>query len=837
MDQNLLSCQDPGRRRQVLAAGWNGIDYVEIEDDTESPTLCVHFFGRIPQSLVPASLRIEGGRRVRDITVTAVEVKRSSDPELDDCLRVTVDRRGDLSPYRLCLVDAEGAPALERIDPRYRCAEFFFRIDCLACSAPAPCPPEPPPPAPEINYLAKDYGSFRQLVLDRLAAIAPEWQERHAADLGQTLLELLAYVGDSLSYFQDAVATEAYLESARQRISVRRHARLVDYAMHEGCNARAFVVLTSDSDLSLPVDDLFFTTAFAESGCGTNPRVLSPDDLRGAPSGSFEVFEPVPLPGQTTVKVTAAHSEIDLWTWGDSECCLPRGATRATLRDGREPPLTLAPGDLLAFEERASPETGDPADADPVHRHVVRLTRTTRDLDPVFDQPVLEVEWDPSDALPFPLCISADSCPPECRPLARLAVARGNVILVDHGATGSPDEPLGQVPIAASLGECRCEGALVEVSEQPGRFEPTLGRWPLTFRGAAPTRDTPAGRSLAQDPRQALPAATLTETPAEAGQPRVLWEPRAHLLDSGPDDDHFLVETDNEGRAHLRFGDDELGRQPPARAGFDAHYRVGNGPAGNVGPDTITEIVLRETSLTGVLLRVRNPLAAVGGTAAEPIDDVKQLAPGAFREILRRAVTASDYAALAQAPDGVPSTVIQQAAARLAWSGSWYEAEVALDPFGTETASPHLLSAVEAALVPFRRIGHDLRVVAARYVPLDLELSLCVQPQHLQREVVAAVLDLLGSGLRADGRPGFFHPDNFTFGQGVFLSRIVGAVQAVPGVRSVLVSKMRRLFEPPLGDEIANGVLPIGFQEIARLDNDPNLPENGRLSIGAEGGR
>ena len=40
------------------------------------------------------------------------------------------------------------------------------------------------------------------------------------------LIELLAYAGDQLSYQQDAVANEAYLDSARQRVSVRRHARL-----------------------------------------------------------------------------------------------------------------------------------------------------------------------------------------------------------------------------------------------------------------------------------------------------------------------------------------------------------------------------------------------------------------------------------------------------------------------------------------------------------------------------------------------------------------------------------------------------------------------------------
>ena len=84
----------------------------------------------------------------------------------------------------------------------------------------------------------------------------PDWTERHVPDLGIALVELLAYTGDYLSYYQDAVATEAYLDTARQRISVRRHARLVDYYLHEGCNARAWVCIETDSDFALDPADV-----------------------------------------------------------------------------------------------------------------------------------------------------------------------------------------------------------------------------------------------------------------------------------------------------------------------------------------------------------------------------------------------------------------------------------------------------------------------------------------------------------------------------------------------------------------------------------------------------
>src|SRR5262249_52819291 len=74
---------------------------------------------------------------------------------------------------------------------------------------------------PELDYLAKDYASFRGLMLDRMAALTPEWQERSPADGHVALVELLAYTADGLSYEQDAVATQAYLGTARRRLSLR----------------------------------------------------------------------------------------------------------------------------------------------------------------------------------------------------------------------------------------------------------------------------------------------------------------------------------------------------------------------------------------------------------------------------------------------------------------------------------------------------------------------------------------------------------------------------------------------------------------------------------------
>ncbi|HNB51672.1 MAG TPA: putative baseplate assembly protein, partial [Anaerolineales bacterium] len=304
------------------------------------------------------------------------------------------------------------------------------------------------------------------------------------------------------------------------------------------------------------------------------------------------------------------------------------------------------------------------------------------------------------------------------------------------------------------------------------------------------------------------------------------------LLASGLDDFHFVVEMDDERRAHLRFGDGELGRQPAAQTRFTATYRVGNGPAGNVGANTITHFVFRNL-LSGATLDAFNPLPAQGGTAPEPVAQVKLFAPDAFRQKLARAIIPNDYAAIVLR-DFLQK--IQRAAATLRWTGSWYEVLVAIDPFGSEVASPALLEEITGHLYRYRRIGHDLVVQPARYVPLDIELIVCVKAGYLRGHVKADLLDVFSNRRQREGSLGFFHPDNLTFGEGIYLSKLVAVAQAVQGVESVKVSKLERLFEGPNG-EIESGVLPLGPLEIAQADNDPGFPENGLITFDVRGGR
>ncbi|HBB87618.1 MAG TPA: putative baseplate assembly protein [Blastocatellia bacterium] len=866
-----LVCNSERRREAVRQQDeLYGLDYLEVEPNAapKQTRLTVHFLGRAPQGaheIRKQNVVIEGGRRIRKIKVLSAVTYPSDDPEFDDTLEVVVDRPGDFSTYTLRIVarDSQGRPQPHPLfDPRYDSLDFNFKVECasdLDCANQPQCPPVERS-QPETNYLAKDYESFRQLMFDRLALLMPDWRERHVPDLGIALIELLAYVGDHLSYYQDAVATEAYLETARLRISVRRHARLVDYLLHEGANARAWVtVKTNGSPMEFDPRELFFITR-PQAAPSSFDVALTPVDLQYLATGSYETFEPI---GNETIRLFASHSEMHFYTWGDDECCLERGATFATLigelvkedadpgcphptdsqygpqdqkpndeseqdKQAGAPKLWLKPGDYLIFEEVVGPKTGNHSDADPAHRHVVRLTRVEASTDALTGDSIVEIEWAAEDALPFPLCLSVLGPPPACEFIRQVSVARGNVLLVDHGTT--IEEDLDPVPVDETIERCECEGMTSETQLIAGKYGPVLKQSPLTFAQPLGPK-TPAARALIQDVRQVLPEVRLTSDPAPNDDP--LWLPRPDLLSSGAGEQHFVAEIDNDGHAHLRFGDGELGRGPAPNMKFKAVYRAGNGLAGNVGAESIKHVVFRKQKIIGGVIDVRNPLPASGGTDPEPMAEAKLFAPYAFRQQLQRAIIAADYRALVEREF---AGRVQRAAATLRWNGGRYEALVAVDEFGKEEADPSLLAAIQRRLQRYRRIGHDVVVKSARLVPLLIEMKVCVASHYLRGHVKAELLDLFSNRVLADGRRGFFHSDNLSFGEGIFLSSLVARAQSIEGVESVEVSLLERLGEGPQ-QEIENGVLPLGPLEVAQLDNDPSLPENGTFTLQMGGGR
>ena len=840
------------RRRDVIAGreDLNGLDFLEVHDapglplDERQRTLFAHFIND-PASLVlgPANVRIEGGERVRGVSVIAASV--AIDPRSGDTTRpvlvVEVDQRGDFSTYTLRLVEDPAAPgALAAIDPVLRDIDFSFKVNCPSdfdCETGFICPPGQRA-EPAIDYLARDFNSLRQLMLDRLAVIAPGWKDRNLADLGITLVELLAYVGDQLSYAQDAVATEAYLGTARKRVSARRHARLVDYFMHDGCNARAWLHVRIDPTVVDPVA-LPRATQVLTAVTG-QPSLIAPGSSSyaaavGSGAEIFETMHPATLRG--------AHNELRFYTWGARESCLPEGAVRATLR-GALPDLRA--NDFLLFREVRSPRSGDPDDADFAHRHVVRLVEVIPRVDPIggqFDEPptagpleITDIRWAAEDALPFPLCISAEIDEEFGGGFVEnVSVAFGNLVLADHGQT-LPPEPLGEVP-APSVTRLPAANDSDDASDDEGRrtlefapvrFHPPLQERPLTQAAPLASISTLASAraALSWHPGQALPAISLSSEQGSVALP-VQWLPALDLLSSAADANEFVVEVESDARASIRFGDGRHGAPVSPGMRFAAVYRIGNGVRGNVGAESLVHLVTDD----GRIESVTNPMPAVGGCEPETIEEARQRAPRAFLEEQKRAVTPADYAAQAARYAGV-----QRAAGTMRWTGSWHTMFVSVDRLSGERIDPDFEANLRAHLEPFRMAGVDLEIDPPQPVPLELVLRVRVKPDYFRSSVELALRAVFTSARRADGTPGTFHPDNFTFGQTVYLSAWLAAAQSVPGVESVEVEIFQRRDAPGTAGK-DTGFIIVGRLEVPVLENNPNFPERGTFSLRMEGGK
>lgn len=701
---------------------------------------------------------------------------------------------------------------------------------------------------PHIDYLARDFASFRQLMIDHLSVQVPGWLERAAADQGVALIELLAYAADYLSYYQDAAATETYLGTARLRRSVRRHAQLLDYHLHEGCNARLWAFVEVAGDTVLPKGTLLLTGVEGNRPPAVFARSSADyaDTLAQAPV-AFETIH--------TARLYRDHNAITFLNHQDQldddalyreynsisplndqdHSVLPAGAISAYLAGDLS---NLDVGDVLIIEEVLGPNTGRPQDADPQHRHAVRLTQVER----WPENKKTKITWHADDALPFALTVSRTFSDPARR---AICVARGNVVLADQGRT-IMDEDLPQITYG-------------------GRYRPHLRLPGLTF--GVPydhvyARATcSAAATLVQSSAEAMAALELTEIwrepvertdkapllnlkehPTGSGRfyPTKPWTLRRDLLSSGNLSREYVVEMEEDGLAYLRFGFADGGWQPAVvGATLLATYRIGGGAVGNIGSDAIAYVVIdtevADPSVLAHIVGARNPLAAVGGTNPERSESARLHAPHAFRtweppdgsvdyaaqafEAQARCVTANDYASIAtRHPE------VAEAVAELRWTGSWQTAVVYVRRRG-RPEDRAFYEELHAFLEPYRMANYDVAVTGPHYVPLDVTLSVYLSSERRAGPVRAELMRALG------GPTGFFAPASFGFAQPVHRSRLVACAAAVAGVEWVEVERFCRAGAARNEDHIEIGPL-----EVARLDITGKQAGVGSFTLNIRGG-
>lgn len=130
------------------------------------------------------------------------------------------------------------------------------------------------PLRPVIDYTDKDYASLRRAMLDLARYRLPEWTDQSSNDFGVLLVDLFAYMGDVVLYYQDRIANESFLYTATERRSVLHLLRLVGYELGGPTAAAADLTLTFDAPAPGDPTTVLVPSGAAFSGIAANEETV-----------------------------------------------------------------------------------------------------------------------------------------------------------------------------------------------------------------------------------------------------------------------------------------------------------------------------------------------------------------------------------------------------------------------------------------------------------------------------------------------------------------------------------------------------------------------------------
>ena len=766
-------------------AGWQGIAALSFTDPPPA--------GFAAELLIGLA-KVSVGLSAQDVALFAPDgsplVGGAVLPFVDGALQIAVRfaQRGPRGESRVRLLTGGSDP----LNPFFAEAGFDFFIDCPAgdCREPAGLPP-PAGAQPAIDLATKDYAGFLTLLQNWALSTDPNWAGVGPAATETMLMELLAHHAELLSLHQDRVAQEAFIDTARERVSLRRHAALLGFGLDEGASARAVVAVDLPPGRTgfLPAGTRFvreeglgrITATFVTEASAQLDATWNAGLARAADRGSLK---PAAWPGAADAAFPAGTREMLLWDHGLG--LLP--GQKIGLVQGRVAHVTA----IAEVDEIEQPGWAEsPADAS--HTQLRPLTRV------VLAEPTTTRLRPWSDPAGAPLLVTA------------------NLVEAVHGE-----------PMRAANGDG------VGMRLGGGRQDVVAATDLVTGTHTIRALRTPEGQVLVGDGR---PAVRL-RIGAEA------WDWQPTLMNSAAFDRHFSTETEEDGSVWLMFGDGVRGRAVPLPAGTGLEglglepanrrirldWRKGEAEAGNLGAFALTgarppahaDAGAAADFATLAPVAATNLLPASGGRKRASIAVVRATIPESIRHPDRgRCVTTADYAHAAEAVPGVAR------AAAKPLGGIFNTILVLCAPDAGRQLDAETEARVFAHLDALRMAGREHVLSPPDYVPLDIGLVVCPRAGAGAAEIRRSAKEALAPGSTA--RPGFFHPSRIGFGEVVRKSDILAAVARAPGVGAVKAATFRPLLRAG-APEVAEAIL-LGPTEIAEFAADEARPERGRLTI------
>lgn len=247
------------------------------------------------------------------------------------------------------------------------------------------------------------------------------------------------------------------------------------------------------------------------------------------------------------------------------------------------------------------------------------------------------------------------------------------------------------------------------------------------------------------------------------------WTQVDNLRNASATDAHYTVHLTEEFYLQINFGDGEHGQRLPTGVNnLRIVARFGNGAKGNLAALSLDKLKKPHALLDQVI----QPAAATGGGDLEPIESLRESAPASVLT-LQRAVSVSDYAALAQRL----SSVWQARAFPLPdLPGASDRIQVVLVPVGGGDLG-ELATSVGAYLHGRGRPGVEVLINRYRAIAIALILHLRIDAQGFDPDLV---VDAVGTALEDA-----FSLYRSRLGEPLFRAQVYAVVEAIAGVESV----------------------------------------------------
>jgi hypothetical protein len=658
----------------------------------------------------------------------------------------------------------------------------------------------------------RNFDDLVEEVLARIPAHTPEWTNPRLGDPGRTLVELFAWLTDTLLY-------RVNLIPERQRLVFLR---MLGMAMRPAIPAHGIVALSIDNkEFTQPVSirpravidkPAHFET---RSEMTVLPLVGEAYIKRKPSKPEQDEFDKV-LPGLKTIygihSAATAYVTTPVFINGTAESEGLDLASRSIDRTLWIALLTSKEDPSTEYLEQVRKNIGD-------GRQIINIglvpSRKIPDLsEEIGPRAGMQFSWEISylkDAAKNQVdYVLLDLIPGTDNTAGLTKAGTMRLLLPSADFIGAPSNDV-RVALNAGVGGApprlddpkKAARLMAWIRLQPRQFVNSLSlSWVGINAIELDARQTIVGRLAGQStgisdqefhlPANSVEPASLQVQVEEPGLGYRMWQQIEDLALAGRDDSVYSLDPE---AGTIRFGNGIRGRIPPAQARVRiAQMRAGGGSDGNLPPGMLTEIRALNlvTGTPTAKLNVLQSLAMEGGQDAETLEQAEARIPSVFHH-KDRAVTAEDYRRLAQDTPGVrvgrvelmPRFKPQQRRPNVPGVVS-----VMVLPYqeGFQSPNPradrYFLEAVHANLDMRRPLATELYTIGCEYKPLGVSTGITIQEGFGRQETLQAVQDALRQFLWPLF-PGGIKNQGWPLGAAVVDRELEVIVARVPGVQSV----------------------------------------------------